>query len=103
MTQKNVTRLVLAKQMSEKLNIPVSEMKLFIDNFVECMQDSIIEHNGCKIYGFGKFLVSKKSARVGRNPNTGEEYPISARKVVKFYPSISFKRTLTISTGTSES
>ena len=45
-----------------------------------------------KINGFGKFKLLNKRSRYGRNPKTGEEFEIKARKVVTFYPSINIKK-----------
>ena len=49
---------------------------------------------GVQLIGFGTFSVSKRKARKGRNPQTGEEIKIKARKVVKFKPGKAYKESL---------
>ena len=55
-----------------------------IDNFFESLISGLIKSNKIKITSFGTFKVSNKKERIGRNPKTGEEVPITARSVVTF-------------------
>ena len=60
----------------------------------ECMKDTLSDGEKIKISGFGNFVVRDKNARVGRNPQTGEEITISARRVLTFKPSQVLKNAL---------
>jgi len=51
------------------------------------MSDALVEGDQVKISSFGTFSIRDKAARVGRNPKTGEEVPISPRRVLTFRPS----------------
>ncbi|MBT4129446.1 MAG: integration host factor subunit alpha [Candidatus Marinimicrobia bacterium] len=53
----------------------------------ELIRKNLERGEDVKLPGFGKFLVREKSARIGRNPKTGEEIEVSARRVVTFKPS----------------
>jgi nucleoid DNA-binding protein len=56
----------------------------FVDNFFEVMIKSLEMGEEVRVPGFGNFVLRTKSARVGRNPKTGEEHAIPARTVVSF-------------------
>ena len=60
----------------------------------EMMKDTLAEGEKIKISGFGNFIVREKKARIGRNPQTGEEITISARRVLTFKPSQVLKNVL---------
>ena len=62
-----------------------------VDQMFNTVKDSLTDGDPVKISGFGKFTVRKKTARVGRNPQTGAAVNITARKVVTFKPSIILK------------
>lgn len=57
-----------------------------LDAFIECVNKNIKKKDGVKLVGFGTFTASNRKARVGRNPQTGEEIQIPARKVPVFRP-----------------
>ena len=57
-----------------------------LDAFLEVVQRNIINKEGVKLVGFGTFGISQRKSRVGRNPKTGEEIQIPARKVPTFRP-----------------
>ncbi|MCX6124321.1 MAG: HU family DNA-binding protein [Proteobacteria bacterium] len=57
-----------------------------IDAFIETVTKNIKKKDGVKLVGFGTFISSARKARVGRNPQTGEEIQIPARKVPVFRP-----------------
>ena len=61
---------------------------MIIDNFFEFLLLELEKFNNIKISSFGTFKVSQKKERIGRNPLTKVEAKITARKVVKFRPSI---------------
>ena len=57
-----------------------------LDSFVEGVTRSLKKGDRVALVGFGTFTVSKRKARVGRNPQTGEQIEIKARKVARFRP-----------------
>ncbi len=67
-----------------------AEAERKIAAFLECVEEVILAGDEISFLGFGKFCVGERSARTGRNPQTGEEMEIPAKKVVKFKPGKSF-------------
>jgi integration host factor subunit alpha len=65
-----------------------------VEAVFETMKDTLSEGDKVKISGFGNFVVRGKKERVGRNPQTGEPIPISARRVLTFTPSLVLKNIL---------
>jgi integration host factor subunit alpha len=58
-----------------------------VERVLELMSDALVDGEQVKVSSFGTFSVRSKTARVGRNPKTGEEVPISPRRVLTFRPS----------------
>ena len=54
--------------------------------FLETLEEVLVKGESVAFIGFGKFEVAERAARTGRNPQTGEEMTIEAKKVVKFKP-----------------
>lgn len=69
-----------------ELGLNKREAKEFVDLFFEEIRTSLESSEPVKISGFGNFELRDKRQRPGRNPKTGEEVPISARRVVTFRP-----------------
>ena len=65
-------------------SIDKREAKALVELFFEEIKDSLEQGKSVKISGFGNFELRDKTSRPGRNPKTGEETPISARRVVTF-------------------
>jgi integration host factor subunit alpha len=82
-----MTRAKLAKTIFEKVGLPKKEAQEIIEVILDTMKQTLTEGESVKISGFGTFNVRRKTPRRGRNPQTGEEMEISARKVVTFRPS----------------
>ena len=80
--KRNFTRNHLAKRINIKLGYSREEAKEFIDIFLESIIKNINTENKIKISKLGTFLILNKKERLGRNPKTGKEAVISARKVV---------------------
>ena len=79
---------------NSKIEMTTEESKELYELFVTVLKDSIIKEEKLFLNGFGTFKVSKRAARKGRNPRTGEEIEIKASKSVSFKPSPSFKSEL---------
>ncbi len=58
-----------------------------VETILDLMSDALARGENVKISGFGTFVLRDKTARVGRNPKTGVEVPISPRRVLTFRPS----------------
>ncbi|NOY38945.1 MAG: integration host factor subunit alpha [Nitrospirae bacterium] len=82
-----MTRAELAKIIFEKVGLPKKEAQDIIEIILDTMKQTLAEGESVKITGFGTFNVRKKTPRRGRNPQTGEEMEISARRVITFKPS----------------
>lgn len=68
----------------EKLDIPKKECINLVESFFDIIKNELVKGNNVMISGFGKWSVKQKRPRIGRNPQTGEEITIDARRVVTF-------------------
>lgn len=82
-----LTKADLAEQLVTGVGLNHREAKEMVEGFFKEISDCLERHEEVKLAGFGVFNTRKKSARPGRNPKTGEETPISARRVATFHPS----------------
>ncbi|MDZ4813683.1 MAG: integration host factor subunit alpha [Pseudomonadota bacterium] len=81
-----LTKSELAERLFENVGLNKREAKEFVDAFFEVMREALQRGEQIKLSGFGNFDLRSKNRRPGRNPKTGEEIPISARRVVTFRP-----------------
>ena len=81
-----LTKAEMAEHLFEELGLNKREAKEFVDAFFETIRDALERGEQIKLSGFGNFDLRLKNERPGRNPKTGEEIPISARRVVTFRP-----------------
>lgn len=81
-----LTKAALAEKLFEELGLNKREAKEIIENFFEEIRKALEQNEQVKLSGFGNFDLRLKKERPGRNPKTGEEIPISARRVVTFRP-----------------
>ena len=79
-----LTKADFAERLFDEIGLNKREAKEMIELFFEKIKGSLETGEQVKISGFGKFELRDKSSRPGRNPKTGEEIPISARRVVTF-------------------
>ena len=79
-----VTKADFAERLLDEIGLNKREAKEMVELFFEQIKASLEQGEQVKISGFGKFELRDKSSRPGRNPKTGEEIPISARRVVTF-------------------
>ena len=86
MTETTLTKAELAEHLYEELGLNKREAKEIIEQFFEEIRASLEANQPVKLSGFGNFELRNKERRPGRNPKTGEEIPISARRVVTFRP-----------------
>jgi integration host factor subunit alpha len=81
-----LTKAEMAEKLYEELGLNKREAKEIVELFFEEVRSSLESNEQVKLSGFGNFDLRDKSQRPGRNPKTGEEIPISARRVVTFRP-----------------
>jgi integration host factor subunit alpha len=81
-----LTKADIADALFEQLGLNKREAREFVDLFFEEIRGTLERGEQVKLSGFGNFELRKKNQRPGRNPKTGEEIPISARRVVSFRP-----------------
>ncbi|GGB82262.1 integration host factor subunit alpha [Marinobacterium zhoushanense] len=76
----------MAERLFDELGLNKREAKEMVESFFEEIRASLASNEHVKLSGFGNFDLRDKRQRPGRNPKTGEEVPISARRVVTFRP-----------------
>ena len=81
-----LTKAEMAEKLFEELGLNKREGKEVVELFFEEVRASLESNEQVKLSGFGNFDLRDKSLRPGRNPKTGEEIPITARRVVTFRP-----------------
>ncbi len=81
-----LTKADLSEKLFEELGLNKREAKELVETFFEQVRNALAEGAQVKLSGFGNFDLRDKNERPGRNPKTGEEIPISARRVVTFRP-----------------
>lgn len=87
----SLTKAELAEMLFDSLGLNKREAKDFIDAFFDEIRTTLEGGTSVKLSGFGNFQLRDKPQRPGRNPKTGEEIPIAARRVVTFHPSQKLK------------
>ena len=87
MAGKTLTRMDLSEAIFREVGLSRNESAGLVESVLDHVSSALERGEQVKISGFGTFSVRQKSARVGRNPKTGEEVPIEPRKVLSFRPS----------------
>jgi len=86
-----LTKAELANILFEKVRLNKREAKDMVEAFFEEIRTALENGESVKLSGFGNFQLRDKPQRPGRNPKTGEEIPITARRVVTFHASQKLK------------
>lgn len=89
-----MTKAEIIEQIYEKVGFSKKESAEIVELVFDIMKDTLEKGEKIKISGFGNFVVRQKRPRIGRNPQTGEEIEISARRVLTFRPSQVLKSAL---------
>jgi integration host factor subunit alpha len=79
-----LTKSDFAESLFDELDLDKRKAKAMVELFFEEIKSSLEQGKPVKISGFGKFELHDKTSRPGRNPKTGEEIPITARRVATF-------------------
>ena len=86
-----LSKAAIAETLYSELNIPKQEGRVLVDEFFEIIRHSLEHGKNVKLSGFGNFILRDKPERPGRNPKTGEDIPVLARRVVTFKPGLKLK------------
>lgn len=81
-----LTKADMADKLNEELGLNKREARDMVELFFEQIRQALEHNERVKLSGFGNFDLRDKNARPGRNPRTGEEIPITPRRVVTFKP-----------------
>lgn len=84
---KTLTRADLAEAVVDKVGLPRNESHELVELVLDAISGSLAQGETVKLSSFGSFGIRQKGERVGRNPKTGEEVPITPRRVLVFRPS----------------
>ena len=90
-TMTTLTKAELADLLFEKVGLNKREAKDMVEAFFDEIRNALEIGDGVKLSGFGNFQLRDKPQRPGRNPKTGQEIPITARRVVTFHASQKLK------------
>jgi len=89
---KTITRADLCEAVYQKLGLSRTESAALVELVLQEITDCLERGETVKLSSFGSFVVRKKGQRIGRNPKTGKEVPISPRRVMVFKPSAILKQ-----------
>ncbi len=95
-----LTKADFAEKLFDEIGLNKREAKEMVELFFEEIKASLEKGEQVKISGFGKFELRDKASRPGRNPKTGEEIPITARRVVTFRAGQKLKARVELYAGT---
>lgn len=86
-----LSKAMIADKLCGELGLQKPEAKKMVEDFFETIRNSLENGEHVKLSGFGNFTLRDKPQRPGRNPKTGEEIPVIARRVVTFKPGLKLK------------
>lgn len=89
-----ITRVKIAEAVHEKVGITRRDAADIVDMLIDEIKEALQNDKNVKISSFGTFSLRHKTQRIGRNPKTGVEAVITARKVVTFKPSQSIRKAI---------
>jgi len=97
-----LTKAEMAERLFEEFGLNKREAKDLVEMFFEELRNALEQGRQVKLSGFGNFNLRMKKERPGRNPKTGEEIPITARRVVTFHPGQKLKARVEAYAGTQQ-
>ena len=100
MATHTITKATLANTLFYQLGLNKREAKEFVELFFEQIRQALEIGESVKLSGFGGFTIREKNSRPGRNPKTGEEVPVSARRVVTYRASQKVREQISDNTTT---
>lgn len=87
-----LSKAELAEVLIEKGHMSRQDARILVEKFFETVRQALERGHHVKLSGFGNFILRDKNQRPGRNPKTGAEIPVSARRVVTFKPGMKLKK-----------
>ena len=96
---RTITKAELAEALFDRLGLNKREAKDMVDGFFDEIRQALERGECVKLSGFGNFQLRDKPQRPGRNPKTGEEIAITARRVVTFHASQKLKAAVAKAAG----
>ena len=91
MSDNSLTRIELSEAVVREVGLSRHESMQLVEDILNYVAKALIDGETVKISSFGTFTCREKKERIGRNPKTGKEAPIVARRVVTFRPSQKMK------------
>ena len=82
-----MTKVDIVENIYEKVGFSKKEVAKIVESIFDIIKESLQQEEKIKISGFGNFVVRKKRARRGRNPQTGDDIEITSRRILTFKPS----------------
>jgi integration host factor subunit alpha len=92
--RREMTKIDIIQDVYEKLGFSKKDSSRIVESVFDIIKDSLAKGEKIKISGFGNFVVKEKKSRRGRNPQTGDEIAISARRVLTFKSSQVLRKAL---------
>ena len=89
-----MTKADIVETIYERVGFSKKESAELVETVFDVIKDALVGGEKVKFSGFGNFIVREKNARKGRNPQTGEEIELEARRVLTFKPSLVLKNAL---------
>jgi DNA-binding protein HU-beta len=89
-----MTKNELAEQVASRNGLAASQARQVVETLIDVVSDELAAGGEVALAGFGKFSVSHRAARQGRNPSTGETIDIAASKAAKFSAASALKKRL---------
>ncbi|KTC97781.1 integration host factor subunit alpha [Legionella erythra] len=86
-----LSKAMIAETLCNELGLAKPDAKIMVEQFFETIRHALENGRHVKLSGFGNFTLRDKPQRPGRNPKTGEEIPVVARRVVTFKPGLKLK------------
>jgi integration host factor subunit alpha len=86
-----LSKAIMADALCDAIELAKPDAKVMVDQFFEEIRFALEGGSHVKLSGFGNFTLRDKLQRPGRNPKTGEEIPVAARRVVTFKPGLKLK------------
>ena len=91
-----MTKNELAEQVAKRNGLSASQARQVLETTIETVSDELAAGGEVALAGFGKFSVSQRAARQGRNPSTGQPISIAASKAPKFSPASALKKRVNV-------
>ncbi len=86
-----LSKAIMVDALCHEIGLKKADAKEMLDQFFEETRGVLEQGHHVKLSGFGNFILRDKPARPGRNPKTGEDIPVEARRVVTFKPGFKLK------------